>query len=398
MKSDNVLMNIPLEKIQGNTQNPRRIGNSHADNELIESIRYNGILMPILVRPAGAHFAVVAGERRLQAAKLIGLETIPALVRSMDDEDAYEAASAENLARADMNPADECEAVRRMVQNSTRKEVATRFGRSIKWVASREKVASMGEEILQALRDGDLPMAGALSLCELSTDAANAILPRCLGCDAEYIARIVSWQLRDLCDADWGMNQKLKDANGNHLPTCAWCVDRTDKQVDLFGAPTDSKARCTNEICWHKKKAAVFAAEQKKREKEAKSQEEVEDGEPCAWPPAEESDWLIERRQLQERKKNLMEAAKAIPLTDIPSILSMAPGIAEALRLQSYNSELQQLADDDGVTALHDAFSGPRLWRAIMLTTLSELYDDDEAKAIGFCNENGIEIKEAAVC
>lgn len=394
MKNESALMNIPVDKIQGNTQNPRRLGNNRADAELVESVRYNGILMPILVRPVGTHYTVVAGERRLQAAKLIGLETIPALVRSMDDEAAYEAASTENLVRADMNPADECEAVRRMVQDMSRKEVALRFGRSMQWVATREKVAELGEEILQAMREGDLSMGAALHLAKLHPDQALEVLHEAKGLTEEHVERLVGWRLRDLADADWGMNEKLTAKDGEKLPVCSWCTSRTDKQVDIFGVPSESVSRCTDEACWKKKQEASLLAERKKREKEeAKRKAEVQTQEPDTEEDDAEdespSPWAIRQERIKAVKTMILEEVER-GYNQITTIGAL-PFIADVIRNHTYNTPLQKLADDDGVEHLIGISTGSPLKRALLLTIAQELMSDDIKKAIELCKTIGAE-------
>src|SRR5918992_1061800 len=97
--------NIPPDLIQPNGRQPRRVFDDARLAELAESIRVRGILQPIVVRPlAGGSFELVAGERRLRAAKIAELETIPALVRDTEDWERLDLAPAENMARQDLKP------------------------------------------------------------------------------------------------------------------------------------------------------------------------------------------------------------------------------------------------------------------------------------------------------
>src|SRR5918999_5229483 len=104
-KGEEGLRNIPPDLIQPNGRQPRRVFDDARLAELAESIRVRGILQPIVVRPlAGGSFELVAGERRLRAAKIAELETIPALVRDTEDWERLDLALAENMARQDLNP------------------------------------------------------------------------------------------------------------------------------------------------------------------------------------------------------------------------------------------------------------------------------------------------------
>jgi len=123
---------IPVSAIAPHPEQPRRHFDEDALNELAASIAERGIIQPIVVRPHGHDYQIVAGERRWRAAKLAGLEKVPALVRERDDAASLELALVENMARADLNPVEEARACAALVEelNLTREEVGRRFGRS----------------------------------------------------------------------------------------------------------------------------------------------------------------------------------------------------------------------------------------------------------------------------
>src|ERR671915_2332926 len=132
-KVEDGLRNIPLELIQPNGRQPRRTFDDARLAELAESIRVRGVLQPIVVRPlAGGSFELVAGERRLRAAKMVELETIPALVRDTEDWERLDMALAENMARVDLNPVEEARACAMLVEDLglTKQELGRRVGRS----------------------------------------------------------------------------------------------------------------------------------------------------------------------------------------------------------------------------------------------------------------------------
>jgi ParB family chromosome partitioning protein len=128
-KVEDGLREIPPELIQPNARQPRRTFDQARLAELAESIRTRGVLQPIVVRPlAGGSFELVAGERRLRAARMVELETIPALVRDTADGETLELALAENMARVDLNPVEEARACAMIVEDLglTKQELARR--------------------------------------------------------------------------------------------------------------------------------------------------------------------------------------------------------------------------------------------------------------------------------
>lgn len=104
-------MPIPLDRLLPPQRQPRRYFNPEAMQVLVASIRQYGILNPLMVRPVGAKYEVVAGERRYRAAVELGLTSVPVTVREMTDEQAIEYALVENLLRSDMNPVEETESI-----------------------------------------------------------------------------------------------------------------------------------------------------------------------------------------------------------------------------------------------------------------------------------------------
>ncbi|MGL6043030.1 MAG: ParB/RepB/Spo0J family partition protein, partial [Sandaracinobacteroides sp.] len=122
---------LPLSMIDSNPNQPRRLFEEVALNELADSIRTKGILQPILVRPSGnGRYEIVAGERRWRASQLAGLHDIPVVVRSFSDADGFEAAIIENVQRTDLNPIEESQGYQRLIQDfgHTQEMVATVTG------------------------------------------------------------------------------------------------------------------------------------------------------------------------------------------------------------------------------------------------------------------------------
>ena len=145
--------------------------------ELAASIRENGVLMPILVRPrpgpGGARYQIVAGERRWRASGELGLETIPAVVRDdIDDRAAIELALVENLQRADLNPIEEAEAYRSLQQSFglTQEEIADRVGKARPAVANTLRLLRLPAAVQDYLRSGELSEGQARPLLALKSE------------------------------------------------------------------------------------------------------------------------------------------------------------------------------------------------------------------------------------
>ncbi|HZB06497.1 MAG TPA: ParB/RepB/Spo0J family partition protein [Thermoleophilaceae bacterium] len=170
-KIENGLREIPLELIQPNVRQPRRTFDQARLAELAESIRTRGVLQPVVVHPlAGGSFELVAGERRLRAAQMVELETIPALVRDTDDWERLDLALAENMARVDLNPIEEARACAMLVEDLglTKQEVGRRVGRSRVAISNLIRVLELPEEALELIERGELTEGHgrALLLCK----------------------------------------------------------------------------------------------------------------------------------------------------------------------------------------------------------------------------------------
>lgn len=157
---------IPVGSIQPNENQPRRRFDEVALVELSKSIEQHGILEPLIVRPVGAGYELVVGERRWRASQIAGLETVPALVRHYDEREATEIALVENLQREDLNPIEEAEAYQRLVEvfKLTQEEVAQRVGRERSTVANRLRLLVLEPEIREMVENGILS-AGHAKAC-----------------------------------------------------------------------------------------------------------------------------------------------------------------------------------------------------------------------------------------
>ncbi len=165
---------LPLADIDTNPAQPRRQFDEEALRALADSIRSNGVLMPLLVVETGARYRIVAGERRFRAARLAGLETVPCIVRDMDKQQEMEAALIENLQREDLNAIEEAAAIRALMEQCgyTQEMTAKRLGKSRSAVANTLRLLSLPEEIRKSVMTGTISAGHARVLCGIE-DAAR---------------------------------------------------------------------------------------------------------------------------------------------------------------------------------------------------------------------------------
>ena len=154
-KVEDGLREIPpdLDPAESRASRARRFDQARLA-ELAESIRTRGVLQPIVVRPlAGGSFELIAGERRLRAAQMVELETIPALVRDTDDWERLDLALAENMARVDLNPVEEARACAMLVDDLglTKQEVGRRVGRSRVAISNLVRLLDLPEDALELI-------------------------------------------------------------------------------------------------------------------------------------------------------------------------------------------------------------------------------------------------------
>lgn len=166
------LRTLDIESIAVNPYQPRRSWDTDDLSELAESIKTNGLVQPIIVRQAGAKFELVAGERRLRAARLAQMDTITALVRDASDEQMLELALIENIHRRDLNPIERAEAYLSYLNRFSLTQVAAaeRLGEDRSVIANYLRLLDLPEDLKQMLIDGRLSMGHARAILGLPTD------------------------------------------------------------------------------------------------------------------------------------------------------------------------------------------------------------------------------------
>lgn len=177
VSQDGKLAEIPVEFIQRGKYQPRRDMHPEALEELAESIKVQGVMQPIVVRPIdNDRYEIIAGERRWRATQLAGLEKIPCVIREVPDEAAIAMALIENIQREDLNPMEEALALKRLQDEFklTQQEVANAVGKSRTTITNLLRLIALTGDVKKLLEHGDLEMGHARSLLSLdSSDQRN---------------------------------------------------------------------------------------------------------------------------------------------------------------------------------------------------------------------------------
>jgi ParB family chromosome partitioning protein len=169
------MLEISTEEIESNPFQPRKSFSDADLNELADSIKLYGIIQPLVAAKKGGKYELIAGERRLRAARLAGLRKVPVIVRDYDQQKKLEVALVENLQREDLNPIDKAAAYRQLLDdfNLTVEEVARKVGKSRPQVSNTLRLLYLPEEICAALSAGQLNEAHAVYLAGLSDEAVQ---------------------------------------------------------------------------------------------------------------------------------------------------------------------------------------------------------------------------------
>ena len=172
-ESNNTAITLHINEIEPNREQPRKIFNESALEELAKSIEQNGIIQPLLVRPmSDGSYQLVAGERRWRAARMAGLTEVPVTIREMTDEEASVFALIENLQREDLNPVEEAQGLKSLIENYgfTQEVAAERVGKSRVAVTNTLRLLKLPESVLKLLGDGKLSAGHCRALLSLEEE------------------------------------------------------------------------------------------------------------------------------------------------------------------------------------------------------------------------------------
>jgi ParB family chromosome partitioning protein len=199
------LQYFPLDLLQPGKYQPRVDMSQDSLEELADSIRAQGLVQPIVVRPVNdGHYEIIAGERRWRASKLAGLDTIPALVRDVPDRNAIAMALIENIQRENLNPMEEANALHRLREefSMTHQEAAEAVGRSRAAVSNLLRLRNLTDEVKRLVENCDLEMGHARALLALESEqqstAAQHIVEKGLSVrETEQLVRRLQKPIKD---------------------------------------------------------------------------------------------------------------------------------------------------------------------------------------------------------
>ena len=232
---------LPARSIRPNPAQPRKIFREEALTELADSISRHGILQPLSVRRTGTGYELIAGERRLRAAKMAGLSEIPCIVMTMDEKESGMAAMIENLQRQDLDFIEEAAGIARLmdVWSMSQEQAARLLGKSQSAIANKLRLLRHSEPVLQALREAELTERHARALLKLNREqdklAAICVISR----QHMSVARTESYIEQLLSDAK---NAPHKVNVGTFLNNLHQSLQR----IQLSGIPAISERRETD--------------------------------------------------------------------------------------------------------------------------------------------------------
>ena len=247
------VLDVKNVKAEGNIREVKNI------EDLLASIREHGIVNPITVLDEGnSSFSVIAGFRRFAAAVQLGLKKIPCHVMLKSREGVDEISLTENITRMDMTPYEECMAVKALSgKKKTPAAIAKHFGRTLRWVLVRKKLADAGDKVLKKVQDGSIKLSQAAKIADLPDNVFKRELESCYRTDKYFIDGVLDRFHKDLSRAPFEHEACLK------CDKCSAC------QADLF--ENEPKAYCLDPNCWARKAKKAAQDKVKKLQEEGRN-------------------------------------------------------------------------------------------------------------------------------
>jgi len=257
--------NIPIAQLKESTTNPRKTFDEGPLNELAESIRSKGVLLPLLVRPVNGHYEIVAGERRYRASKLAGRDTVPATVRELSDAECLEVQLIENLLRTDLHPFEEAQGFRALLDREggkyTVEKISAKTGKAASFIAKRLKLLDLAKPAADAFLAGHIGVEHAQLIAKLAPDMQEHALAHCFdgyhaANDDERslvpIARLQAWIEQNVYLRLRSVPFSKDDATlVPEAGSCANCPKRTGFNTLLFSEVREDS--CTDAVCFNRK-------------------------------------------------------------------------------------------------------------------------------------------------
>lgn len=287
------VQNIRIDLISPSPLNPRKTFDEAALKELASNIEKQGLLQPITVRVSKSEdvtnletgdittipcsYEIVCGERRYRAVSLLKAkedeenvarikahrkksekyQSISCIVREMTDEEAFDAMITENLQRKDVDPIEEAFAFAQLSERGrSYEDIALKFGKSARFVFDRIKLNNLIPELKERVRNGDIPLSGAMILSKLDEETQKEFNEEeNEQCTTAMIKDYVSNSFMELEKADWIEEDADNWENGEFKP-CSQCESNTCNHGCLFYEMNNKDARCINATCFNKKRIA----------------------------------------------------------------------------------------------------------------------------------------------
>lgn len=224
---------LRISEIEPNRKQPRQDFDEAAIAELADSIRQHGLIQPIVVRPMGAGYQIVAGERRWRACRMLGMNDVPVIVKDFTDEETAQIALIENVQRQDLNPVEEAAAYRSLMDEygMTQEELSKAIGKSRSAIANSVRLLNLPEEIVEMLRKGKLSPGQAKAIASAASEEDMLELAK--------LAEGGKVTVRDIEKLAAEKSGKEKGENKNPLQTAKTAKDRanlsyiTEMQISL---------------------------------------------------------------------------------------------------------------------------------------------------------------------
>lgn len=191
-------LDIAIDRLKPNPLQPRKKWDPESLAELAQSIRETGILQPVVVVPDEENYTIIVGERRWRAAKKIGLQTIPVLIRSLTEAQQHEAMLIENLQREDLNPIEIAKAYQKMTQDFsyTQEDVAKKVGKDRASIANTLRLLKLPDEIQELIQDGKLSMGHARALIPVENPVRQQSMAKQIVKDNLSVREVEKWVRR----------------------------------------------------------------------------------------------------------------------------------------------------------------------------------------------------------
>ena len=244
------IVDIKIDELRSNPYQPRKVFDEEALKELSDSIKQHGVFQPIIVKKSIKGYEIIAGERRVKASRMAGLETVPAIVREFDDTEMMEIALLENLQREDLNPFEEANAYVKIMEakNLTHEELAKVLGKSQSYVTNTIGLLRLPEDIRNLVINGKLSMTHARILSKMSDrDTINLLADRII---KENLS------VRDLEEIAKGnnigklvkVNRTVKESNREYKYAEELLCEKLDSKVRVYKNKIEVKFNNTEDL------------------------------------------------------------------------------------------------------------------------------------------------------